>query len=99
MIVLLYLGFAVLGAFVGAKLLPKNKEYKWIGTLQLISIMALVFCMGMRIGSDERVVESFASIGTVAFIITVLTLIGSILAVTILRKTLGFDKKGNRYHD
>ena len=47
-----------LGAFVGSKVLSDEKEYKWIGKIQFVAIIILVLAIGIRIGSDDRVISS-----------------------------------------
>jgi uncharacterized membrane protein YbjE (DUF340 family) len=91
---LLYLGFAVVGYFIGSFLEKKGIVIKGVGKIQTACIMLLVFTMGSRIGSDEEIVKSLGTIGITAFIMTVLAMVGGVIAVFLIRKLFGFDKFG-----
>lgn len=91
----LYLVILAAGSVAGSKLLKPEKEYRWIGKVQFVAIMILVVAMGIRIGSDDKVISSLADIGVSAFVITVFVLIGSVCAVFLARRyLLRLDKKG-----
>lgn len=90
---------ALLGYFIGAGLKKKNVELGWIGRVTTVAVVALVYVMGSRIGSDERVVGSLDSIGLIAFIIAMASFIGSVLFVFLARKLMGIDRKGIRNSD
>ncbi|WP_027398628.1 LysO family transporter [Anaerovorax odorimutans] len=94
MSLLLYLSMLIIGSIIGKKIMSKEKEYKWISNTQVVVIIVLVFTMGMRIGADDRVLKSLKEIGLSAFIITILVMTGSVLAILILRKIINLDKKG-----
>lgn len=95
----LYLVMMLLGALIGSKVLSKEKEHSWIGKFQYVAIVILVVVMGARIGSDKKVFESIQEIGISASVVTVFVFIGSVLAVFLVRKLLGYDRKGERHHD
>ena len=82
------------GGFIGKVLLKKEKKYKWIGNIQLVSILVLVILMGIKIGSDERVLNSIREIGALAFIIAIFSVIGGILLLFLVRNLFGFNRKG-----
>ncbi len=92
----LYLGMALAGYIVGAKFLKKEKDYSWTGKMTTVCLVVLIFMMGARIGSDERVISSLQTIGIYAVVITAFCFAGSVLAVFIARKILGINKKGER---
>ena len=94
-VLILYLGMAVIGYFIGAAFKKRNIVLKHAGKVQTVAITALVFVMGSRIGSDEEIVKSLDTIGITAFVMTVFILAGSVLAVLITRKIFGFDRYGN----
>lgn len=96
---LLYLGMIVLGSIVGNKVMSREKEYKWVGKVQVVAIIVLIFTMGMRIGADERVVKSLKSIGLSAFVITLFTMTGSVLAVFLVRRLMKLDRRGESKDD
>lgn len=92
---ILYLAILAFGAFVGAKRLSPEKEYKWIGKVQFVAIMILVTAMGIRIGANDRVISSLADIGISAFVVTAFVMAGSLAATFFVRKYfLKMDKKG-----
>ena len=95
----LYLGITFLGYFVGSKLRNSEKNFRWTGIVQLIAIVVLVFTMGSRIGADESIVASLSSIGLTAFVITLLIFAGSVGAVFLVRRLLGFSKEGIKTDD
>ncbi|MEG0830095.1 MAG: LysO family transporter [Anaerovoracaceae bacterium] len=98
-VLFLYLGLTLFGYIVGSKLRKSGKKLRWIGIVQFIAISALVFVMGSRIGANKEIIKSLDSIGVTALIITALVFVGSVGAVFITRKLLGFDKKGVKTDD
>ncbi|MGP1569773.1 MAG: LysO family transporter [Eubacteriales bacterium] len=94
MVLALYLGSALIGAIVGAKLLDKQKEYKVLSNISTVCLCVIIFAMGARIGSDDKVIKSLQTIGIKAFVITLFCFTGSILACFVIRKLLGIDSKG-----
>lgn len=95
----LYLLITFFGYFVGSKLRKTEKSFKWTGTVQLVAIILLVFTMGSRIGADHSIIASLDSIGITAFVVTILVLAGSVGAVFLTRKLLGFNKEGVKTDD
>lgn len=96
-VLLLYLGITVAGYVTGACLRKRNITIKAAGTIQTIAIILLVFIMGSRIGSDKEIVNSLGSIGLISFALTVFILAGSVAAVFLVRRLLGFDNRGELY--
>lgn len=95
----LYLGSAFVGAVVGAKVLDKKKDYKVLNRLSTICLCIIIFVMGARIGSDDKVIESLQTIGIKAFVITMLCFIGSVGAVFLIRRAIGIDNRGEAKFD
>lgn len=98
-LLILYLGMAASGYFTGARFIDKNKEHKWISKVTLVTLMVLIFTMGARMGSDDRVISTLQIIGLKALVITIFTFVGSILACIIVRKLMKIDRKGMKIHD
>lgn len=94
-VLVLYLSITVIGYFIGAFLTRKGIALKGMSIMQTVAIIALVFLMGSRIGADRSIVKSLDSIGLAAFVMTLFILAGSVLAVFLARKLLGFDKRGD----
>lgn len=95
----LYLTITFVGYIVGSKLKKSEKNFSWTGKVQFVAIVLLVFTMGSRIGADKSIIASLDSIGITAFITTVLVLAGSVGAVFLARKLLGFNKEGVKTDD
>lgn len=94
MVLALYLGSALVGAIVGAKVLDKQKEYKTLGNMSTMCLCVIIFVMGARIGSDDKVIESLQTIGIKALVITLFCFAGSVLVCFLIRKFLGIDSRG-----
>lgn len=95
----LYLGITFIGYIIGDKVRKKNIQLTWTSKVQTIAISALVFTMGLRIGCNEDVVNKLDSIGLYAVIFTIVVIIFSIMAITLVRKILGIDRYGLRKKD
>ncbi|MGF6376783.1 uncharacterized membrane protein YbjE (DUF340 family) [Clostridiales Family XIII bacterium PM5-7] len=91
---LLYVALAAVGYFLASKLSGKTTNVAWVGKIQMAAIILLVFTMGVRIGCNEEVISNLNMIGVYALIFTIVTMICSVLAITLLRKLLKIDKKG-----
>lgn len=98
-LLILYLGMAFLGYFVGAKFTDKEKDYSWINKVTTGCLIVLIFIMGARIGADERVIQSLQTIGVKAAIITVFAFAGSILGCFAVRRMFRIDRKGVKSDD
>ena len=92
---ILYLSVAVIGYFVGSKLRGRREITKWTGRIQTGAIIVLIFTMGMRMGSNEEVMNNLNSIGLYAFIMTAAIIFCSVAAITVSRKFFKLDKFGN----
>ncbi|WP_419024850.1 lysine exporter LysO family protein [Emergencia sp.] len=92
---ILYLIMAVIGYFFGSKLRHQKQITKLTGRIQTIAIIVLIFTMGMRMGSNEEVMNNLNSIGFSAFIMTIMIIFCSVTAITISRKFLKIDRFGN----
>ena len=86
----------VAGYFIGARLKKQNKTWKWVGGLQTLVIIVLVFLMGSRIGASEEIVSSLGTIGLVSFIFTIVIMLVTVIAFTLVRRLMGFDRYGKR---
>ena len=93
---LLYLAVTVIGYFIGARLKKQNKAWKWVGPLQTLVIIILVFIMGSRIGASEEIVSSLGTIGLISFVFTLVIMFLTVVAFTLVRRLMGFDRYGRR---
>lgn len=72
----------------------KFKQTKIINEkIQLISTIALIFAMGVNIGSKENFVDELASLGITSFIFFIVPTLLSIFVVYFLTKRFMDDKK------
>ena len=60
----------------------------WLGRFQTAALLLLIVTLGAELGANDEIVTSLATIGLNALIITLTSMIGSLLAVHILRKYL-----------
>lgn len=94
-LLLVLVGSASIGGLVGREVLKKrNKQIKGYSIIQSVTVFILVFFMGTKIGSDDRILESIQDIGLSAIVVSIATMGGSLLAVHFLRRLLKMNKKG-----
>ena len=98
-IIALYFGCVIFGILVGSKFIPKGNEIKHTDKLFPCLVFFVIFLMGIRIGSDEKVISSIGSIGFASFVLAMAAMAGSVTAVTLLRKLLKIDRKGIRQNE
>ena len=94
----LYIGVIALGVFIGSRKVVREKNLKWLSTLQTFALIFLILALGVEIGADEQVISSLGTIGLSALVVTLLALIGSVLAVFGIRKLLKLDREGRKAH-
>lgn len=83
-----YLALVVLGAFLGSRPAVQSRPMPWLGRFQTAALLLLIVTLGAELGANDEIVTSLATIGLNALIITLTSMIGSLLAVHILRKYL-----------
>ena len=76
----------VLGAFMGSRPGVRSRPMPWLGRFQTAALLLLIFTLGAELGANEEIVSSLGTIGLNAFVITITSMIGSMLAVHALRK-------------
>lgn len=90
---------AAIGGVVGRHLKKKEITIKGYSTIQSITVFILIFFMGTKIGSDERILDSIKDIGVSAVVVTIATMAGSVLLVYGLRKLLKMNHEGVKDND
>lgn len=95
-LLLLYWFMILIGYFTGSRCRSIKEKMSWSGKLLFISIAALIFCMGVRMGASKEVINNLGTIGLEALFMTVCVMAGSILAVMGVRKLLKMDKFGQQ---
>ena len=71
--------FILAGVFVGY-LIRKTTYIKHVSSIISLIIIFLLFFLGVAVGVNKQIIESFASIGIDAFAIASATTIGSVLS-------------------
>ena len=90
----LYLGITLVGYYIGSRIRDYKEKLLWTGKVQTVAITCLVLLMGMRMGSNSEITENLSTIGVSAFVITLMTMIFSIVAIYITRKLMKIDRYG-----
>lgn len=82
----LYVALVAAGAVLGSRPVVRRHKLIWLGKLQFAALMILIVTLGIKLGTNEEVVASLGQIGLAALVITVLAMVGSVLAVHLLRR-------------
>ena len=83
---LIYIALVALGTLLGSRHLWGERVSRWLGKLQLASLLALITALGIRLGADEEVMGSLGRIGLASLTVTLFSMAGSLIAVTLLRR-------------
>ena len=92
--VIMYLSFCVVGYVIGIPLRKVKDKLGWVGTAQSASVIALVFIMGIRIGSNDQIVGNLGSYGLYSAVYTLVILAMSAAAVSVVRRLLKMNRYG-----
>lgn len=84
----------LIGYYIGTKFRKTGSDFKIVNKVMTFCISMLVFLMGIKMGSDEKVISNLKTIGLDAFIITVLLMAGAVISITIARKIMKIDRFG-----
>ena len=79
---MLYLGVVALGAVLGGRC----PSLPYLPKLQTIALLILITTLGAELGSNQEIVSSLSTIGVQAIAITLASMVGSLLAVSLLRR-------------
>lgn len=82
------------GIFAGVLLRGKKSILALLDRLTLASIYLLLFLLGLSVGLDKNIINSFPVIGFKAIILTLSSIAGSVILSWILYMSL-FRKKAN----
>ena len=84
----MYIALAIMcaGVIVG-RLVRSRLSVKILNRCALVAIMALLFLMGVSIGSDRQLLAKLPTLGKYSAILTACYLAGSIFAQIILKKS------------
>ena len=93
--IIIYILLVAAGCFLGHRFHLGSRLSYWIGRLQFVSLMVLICTLGIRLGADRQVIASLGQIGLTALLISVFSMAGSLIAVTLLRRfVLKLDRYG-----
>ena len=90
----LYLSICVAGYLCAIPLRKYKSKLAWFGTAQLVSVLCVVFIMGVRVGSNQQVIRDLGTYGVIALVFTIVVVVCSILAVHLARRIVGLDRYG-----
>lgn len=85
---ILYLGALIIGGLIGNKMEVNKNTEKILGTAQSLCLLFLLFLMGLKIGLDRDIINSFLNLGVKAIFISIFTISFSILGIFLIRKTI-----------
>ncbi|HZK33317.1 MAG TPA: LysO family transporter [Tissierellaceae bacterium] len=88
---LLYLGVLLIGGIIGGRVKIIENIDKNLGKIQNISLLFLLFVMGVSIGINDKIISNLLSIGFKAGIISIFTIIFSIISVYIVKKLANLE--------
>ncbi|MGL5676208.1 MAG: LysO family transporter [Cellulosilyticaceae bacterium] len=80
------------GILVGLKCFPE-KWSKYNHYVQLVSIVLLIFCMGVSLGSNPTFMEQLVSMGFKGVVFAVVPILGSIGCVYVLSEKFMKNKE------
>ncbi len=80
--------FLVVGVTIGVIFRFGESQKKWIGKLQQVGVVLLLFSMGLSIGLNDEVLGNLRALGLQAFAYAGLTSVFSILVVYGLSRIL-----------
>lgn len=93
-LMILYWAMMLTGYFIASRLRRKAEKFGFLDHVMTAIIAALVFIMGLEMGSDSKVTSSLGTIGLQSVLVTVMTVGGSMLLVTLGRKIFRLDRFG-----
>ena len=88
---LLYLGVLLVGGIIGGRVKIIENIDKNLGKIQNISLLFLLFVMGVSIGINDKIISNLISIGFKAGIISIFTIVFSIIGVYIVKKLANLE--------
>lgn len=77
---------------IAVKVRDRRDSFGWVETAINVMVYIMVLLMGLRMGANEEIVDSMASIGLQSLAVTVLTILFSMLGVFLVRKILRINR-------
>ncbi|MCR4765470.1 MAG: lysine exporter LysO family protein [Bacteroidaceae bacterium] len=91
-VVLMMLGGILCGYLFRKKRIPHIQQ------VTTVLIWALLFLLGLNIGSNEQVINSIGTLGLEALAITIFATLGSLIAAWLLWRYVNQQKADNDHH-
>lgn len=91
---IIYPCICLLGYLAAIPLRKYKEKLGWFGTAQTVSVLCLVFAMGIRVGANEEVVRNLDTYGLYSLVFTIVVMVFSIIAIHFARKLIGLDRNG-----
>ncbi len=91
---MIYIFSSILVGIAVGYLTRKRTYIKQVSSIITLIIIFLLFFLGVAVGANKQIVESFASIGIDAFAIATACTIGSVLTAWLVYTRFFKDKKG-----
>ena len=92
---LFYYAAMIAGYYFASRLRDLRDKFSDLDKIFNSLIVFLVLIMGIRMGSDPKVIANLGMIGVYSFIMTLVIVFFSVLFVYLARKALRLDKKGD----
>lgn len=83
--------FTIIGLMLTGMLLGflfRKQRFSGIQNVITFLIWLLLFLLGVEVGSNEKIIKGIHSLGFEAFVLTIASLLGSVIAAWILWKIL-----------
>ena len=91
----IYVALVAVGAVIGSQCSKRGRELPWLGKFQFVALMILIVTLGIKLGANDEVISSLGQIGLAALVITAMAMLGSLVAVYLLRRfVLKLDRYG-----
>lgn len=91
----IYVALVAVGAVIGSQCSKRGRELPWLGKFQFVALMILIVTLGVKLGANDEVISSLGQIGLAALVITAMAMLGSLVAVYLLRRfVLKLDRYG-----
>ncbi|MDD3839947.1 MAG: LysO family transporter [Clostridia bacterium] len=90
-----YLVFIAIGWIIGYLDIIPNNMGEGISKAQFICLLFILFIMGLKIGLDATIINSWDSIGFKAFVLACGSILGSLFLTRIVAKNFFYNKWGD----
>ena len=87
----LYWSIMIVFYLIASRLRQYAARFAFVDRVITLCVFAIVFLMGLRMGANREITSGLRTIGVQALLVTVLTITGSMLGATFVRKLLHID--------